>query len=113
MNKKLSIPPVDYFVHSTVTIDDQVTIGKGTKIWHFSHILSGSIIGKRCNIGQNVVVGLDVNQLARDVRYKIMSVFIRVLFWKTGFFVDNEWFLQMYLNQERRLRKWIRLDQTM
>jgi len=50
----------DVFVHPTAIIDDNVTIGKGTKIWHFSHILSGSKIGKNCNIGQNCVIGPDI-----------------------------------------------------
>lgn len=48
------------FVHPTTVVDEKVTIETGTKIWHFSHILSGSKIGERCNIGQNVVVGPDV-----------------------------------------------------
>lgn len=51
----------DYFVHSTAIIDDHVTIGKGSKIWHFSHILARSKIGKNCSIGQNVVIGPDVS----------------------------------------------------
>lgn len=46
----------DYFAHETAVIDSNSTIGKGTKIWHFSHIMSNCIIGERCNIGQNVVV---------------------------------------------------------
>ncbi|MBN1829380.1 MAG: Gfo/Idh/MocA family oxidoreductase [Deltaproteobacteria bacterium] len=46
-----------YFVHQTAIIDDEVSIGEGAKIWHFSHILAGSTIGKGCTIGQNVVVG--------------------------------------------------------
>ncbi len=50
-----------YFVHETSVVDDQVTIGDGTKIWHFSHVLSGSNIGEKCNIGQNVVIGPDVS----------------------------------------------------
>jgi len=50
----------DYFAHGTAITDDNVTIGAGTKIWHFSHILSGSKIGECCNIGQNVVIGPDV-----------------------------------------------------
>jgi UDP-2-acetamido-3-amino-2,3-dideoxy-glucuronate N-acetyltransferase len=45
-----------YFAHPTAVIDEDCTIGKGTKIWHFSHIMPGSIIGERCNLGQNVVV---------------------------------------------------------
>ncbi len=50
----------DVFVHETAIIDDGVRIGKGTKIWHFSHVLSGSIMGENCNVGQNVVIGPDV-----------------------------------------------------
>ena len=46
-------------IHPTAIIDNNVTIGKGSKVWHFSHILSGSKIGKNCNIGQNVVIGPD------------------------------------------------------
>jgi UDP-2-acetamido-3-amino-2,3-dideoxy-glucuronate N-acetyltransferase len=53
-------PPKDAFVHETAIIDDGVRIGKGAKIWHFSHILSGTTIGEHCNIGQNVVIGPDV-----------------------------------------------------
>ncbi len=49
-----------YFAHETAVIDDGCTIGNGTKIWHFSHIMTGSIIGENCNIGQNVVVSPDV-----------------------------------------------------
>jgi UDP-2-acetamido-3-amino-2,3-dideoxy-glucuronate N-acetyltransferase len=60
--KKVSVPifPDDVFIHPTAIIDDNVEIGKGTKIWHFCHILSGSKIGERCNIGQNCVIGPDV-----------------------------------------------------
>jgi UDP-2-acetamido-3-amino-2,3-dideoxy-glucuronate N-acetyltransferase len=50
----------DVFIHPTAIIDGDVEIGKGTKIWHFSHILSGSKIGENCNIGQNGVIGPDV-----------------------------------------------------
>ena len=46
----------NYFAHETAVIDKDCTIGKETKIWHFSHIMSNCIIGERCNIGQNVVV---------------------------------------------------------
>ncbi|MFA5600883.1 MAG: acyltransferase, partial [Phenylobacterium sp.] len=45
-----------YFSHETVAIDDGASIGEGTKIWHFSHIMSGAIIGKNVSIGQNIVV---------------------------------------------------------
>jgi UDP-2-acetamido-3-amino-2,3-dideoxy-glucuronate N-acetyltransferase len=50
----------NYFAHPTAVIDDNCKIGKGTKIWHFSHIMSGCTIGENCNIGQNVVVSPQV-----------------------------------------------------
>ena len=50
----------EYFVHPTAVIDDNVTVGRGSKIWHFSHILSGSKLGEKCNLGQNVMVGPEV-----------------------------------------------------
>lgn len=49
-----------YFAHETAVIDEGCVIGKGTKIWHFSHIMPNCTIGERCNIGQNVVVSPDV-----------------------------------------------------
>ena len=49
-----------YFSHPTAVIDDGCDIGEGTKIWHFSHIMSNCRIGKNCNIGQNVVVSPEV-----------------------------------------------------
>ena len=49
-----------YFAHETAVIDTDCVIGKGTKIWHFSHIMTGCKIGEKCNIGQNVVVSPDV-----------------------------------------------------
>lgn len=50
----------DYFVHNSSYIDDNVEIGKDTKIWHFSHIQSGAVIGRNCSIGQNVNIGNNV-----------------------------------------------------
>ncbi len=46
----------DFFAHDTAIIDEGCTIGSGTKIWHFSHIMKDSVIGEKCNIGQNVVI---------------------------------------------------------
>lgn len=46
----------EYFSHETAVIDPGCTIGLGTKIWHFSHIMPSAVLGERCNIGQNVVV---------------------------------------------------------
>lgn len=51
---------LDYYVHETAVIDSGCNIGNGTKIWHFSHIMSNCIIGEDCNIGQNVVVSPQV-----------------------------------------------------
>lgn len=47
---------MDYFVHESTYVDEGARIGKGTKIWHFSHVMHGAVIGERCNLGQNVVV---------------------------------------------------------
>ena len=47
---------LNFYAHETAIIDENCQIGKGTKIWHFSHIMSNCLIGENCNIGQNVVV---------------------------------------------------------
>jgi UDP-2-acetamido-3-amino-2,3-dideoxy-glucuronate N-acetyltransferase len=49
-----------YYAHPTAVIDEGCEIGTGTKIWHFSHIMSGSKLGEKCNIGQNVVISPNV-----------------------------------------------------
>lgn len=58
---------MNYFAHETAVIDDGCTIGKGTRIWHFSHIMPGCVIGENCNIGQNVVISPEVI-LGRNVK---------------------------------------------
>lgn len=58
---------MDYYVHPSSVIDEGCIIGEGTKIWHFSHIMSGAVIGKNCNLGQNVVVSPKV-VLGNNVR---------------------------------------------
>ena len=50
----------NYFCHESSFIDEGVTIGDGTKIWHFSHIQSGATIGEKCSLGQNVNIGNNV-----------------------------------------------------
>lgn len=50
----------EFFAHKTAVLDEGCVIGKGTKIWHFSHIMPNCTIGENCNIGQNVVVSPDV-----------------------------------------------------
>jgi UDP-2-acetamido-3-amino-2,3-dideoxy-glucuronate N-acetyltransferase len=46
----------DYFVHPSTFVDEGARIGRGTKIWHFCHVMPGAEIGERCSLGQNVVV---------------------------------------------------------
>jgi UDP-2-acetamido-3-amino-2,3-dideoxy-glucuronate N-acetyltransferase len=56
-----------YFAHETAVIDEGCVIGAGTKIWHFSHVMTGAVIGEKCNLGQNVVVSPDV-RLGKNVK---------------------------------------------
>ena len=56
-----------YYVHPSSIIDDNCIIGEGTKIWHFSHVMGGAVIGNNCNLGQNVVVSPKV-VLGNNVR---------------------------------------------
>jgi UDP-2-acetamido-3-amino-2,3-dideoxy-glucuronate N-acetyltransferase len=57
----------EYFAHESAILDEGCRIGKGTKIWHFSHVMKGCVIGENCNLGQNVVVSPDV-VLGRNVK---------------------------------------------
>ena len=59
-NKGIVMDNKDYFVHETSYIDDGVKIGAGTKIWHFSHIQTGAVIGEKCTLGQNVNISNNV-----------------------------------------------------
>lgn len=70
---------MDYYVHPTAVIDKDCEIGAGTKIWHFSHIMTNCKIGKNCNLGQNVVVSPDV-QLGNNVKVQNnVSIFTGVI----------------------------------
>lgn len=51
---------MSFFIHPSSVVDEQVIIGAGTHIWHFSHVMSGAVIGCNCNLGQNVVIGRGV-----------------------------------------------------
>lgn len=57
----------EYFAHESSFIDEGCTIGKGTKIWHFTHVMSNCVLGENCNLGQNVVVSPDV-KLGNNVK---------------------------------------------
>lgn len=50
----------DFKVHPSAIVDENVKIGKGTSVWHFSHIQSGAVIGENCTLGQNVNIGNNV-----------------------------------------------------
>ena len=52
----MSAPPETVFIHESAYVDEGATIGPGTKIWHFCHVMPGAVIGARCSLGQNVVV---------------------------------------------------------
>lgn len=58
---------ISYKAHETAVIDDGCIIGEGTRIWHFTHIMEGAVIGPDCNLGQNVVVSPGV-RLGRNVK---------------------------------------------
>jgi len=60
----------DFFVHESAYVDDGAVIGKGTKVWHFCHVLGGAEIGERCSLGQNVVV---MNQVRIGSNVKIQN----------------------------------------
>jgi UDP-2-acetamido-3-amino-2,3-dideoxy-glucuronate N-acetyltransferase len=51
---------MEYYIHPTAVVDEGCQIGIGTKIWHFSHIMSGCKLGAHCNIGQNVMIATNV-----------------------------------------------------
>ena len=57
----------NYFVHPSAIVDDGAVIGNGTKVWHFTHIMSGAVLGDNCNIGQNVVISSEV-RLGKNVK---------------------------------------------
>lgn len=57
----------DYYIHSSSIIDEPCTIGNGTKIWHFCHLMTGSVIGENCNLGQNVMIASNV-RLGNNVK---------------------------------------------
>lgn len=76
----------NYFTHETAVIDEGCTIAKGTKIWHFSHIMPNCSIGENCNIGQNVVISPDVI-LGKNVKVQNnVSIY-------TGVICDDDVFL--------------------
>jgi UDP-2-acetamido-3-amino-2,3-dideoxy-glucuronate N-acetyltransferase len=77
---------MNYYAHETAVVDEGCVIGDGTKIWHFSHIMSNATIGEKCNIGQNVVVSPGVT-LGNNVKVQNnVSIY-------TGVVCDDDVFL--------------------
>ena len=75
-----------YFAHETAVVDQGCNIGENTRIWHFSHIMPGCVIGANCNIGQNVVISPEV-VLGNNVKIQNnVSVY-------TGVICDDDVFL--------------------
>ncbi len=60
ISREPEISPTKYFAHPTAVIDSGCEIGDGTRIWHFSHLMSDARIGQRCNLGQNVMIACGV-----------------------------------------------------
>ncbi len=76
----------NFYAHETALVDDGCIIGKGTKIWHFSHVMPNSTIGENCNIGQNVVISPGVT-LGNNVKVQNnVSIY-------TGVICDDDVFL--------------------
>jgi len=76
----------EYFAHQTAVIDEGCKIGNGTKIWHFTHVMTGAEIGENCNLGQNVVV-LSGVKLGNNVKVQNnVSIY-------TGVICDDDVFL--------------------
>ena len=77
---------MDYFAHETAVIDEGCNIGKGSKIWHFSHVMPNCTLGENCNIGQNVVISPQV-VLGKNVKVQNnVSIY-------TGVICDDDVFL--------------------
>jgi UDP-2-acetamido-3-amino-2,3-dideoxy-glucuronate N-acetyltransferase len=76
---------MDYFVHETACVDDGAHIGAGTRIWHFTHVMSGARLGLGCNVGQNVFIQSGV-VIGDNVKMQ-NNVFL-----PTGVLVENDVF---------------------
>jgi UDP-2-acetamido-3-amino-2,3-dideoxy-glucuronate N-acetyltransferase len=85
-SEKKAADAKDYFAHESAYVDEPCSIGKGTKIWHFSHIMKGATIGENCNLGQNVVISPEVT-LGNNVKIQNnVSVY-------TGAVIEDDVFL--------------------
>lgn len=85
----------EFYVHESAYVDDNVELGAGTKVWHFSHVQSGSKIGKNCSLGQNVNIGNNVT-IGNNVKIQNNVSVYEGLNWKTLFFADLRWCSPIY-----------------
>jgi len=102
----------DYSVHESVLIDPGCKVGRGTKIWHFSHILSGSRIGQDCTLGQNVVIGPDVSIGNRCKIQNNVSVYKGVTL-EDGVFCGPSMVFTNVYNPRAEIRKMAQLRPTL
>lgn len=99
-------------IHKSSFVDENVLIGKGTKIWHFCHILEGTKIGKNCNIGQNVMIGPDVT-IGNNVKiqnnvslFKGITIEDDVFIGPSAVFTNVK-FPRAYIDQKKKFKKTI------
>jgi len=96
---------MDYFVHDTAVVDAGCHIGKGVKIWHFSHIMPDSHLGEGCNIGQNVVVSPGV-VLGKNVKVQNnVSIYTGVVCEDDGFLGPSMVFTNVINPRSHVIRK--------
>ena len=90
------------FIHETAVIDEPCSIGVGSKIWHFSHIMKDAVLGNDCNLGQNVVISPRVT-LGNNVKVQNnVSIYTGVIC-EDDVFLGPQWFLQTLLILEVQL----------
>ena len=90
------------FIHETAVVDAPCSIGSGTKIWHFSHIMKDAVLGNDCNLGQNVLISPRVT-LGNNVKVQNnVSIYTGVIC-EDDVFWDPQWFLQTLLILEVQL----------
>ncbi len=101
-----------YFVHPTAVVDENVTIGPGSKIWHFSHLLPGVELGERCNIGQNVVIGPDVS-IGKDCKIQNNVSVYKGVTLEDGVFCGPSMVFTNVYNPRAEIRKMSEARQTL
>jgi UDP-2-acetamido-3-amino-2,3-dideoxy-glucuronate N-acetyltransferase len=102
----------EFLAHHSAEIDEGSTIGSGTKIWHFSHILTGSKIGEKCNIGQNVAIGPDVT-IGNNCKIQNNVSIYKGVTLEDGVFCGPSMVFTNVYNPRAEIRKMDKLRQTL